>query len=142
MKYYIAAFLSFRDRSSNQGIARSMYRYGFPIVPCVFALLLGFNAAAAMQLLTAIPILPVDIALCGSLLLSLLLGRRKIALPVANSINPQTIKVADLLEREVVPLDITEALTLLKGQVILVTGVRGLLVQNCADNCLTMNRGS
>lgn len=125
MKYYIAAFLSFRDRSSNRGIARSMYRHGFPIVPCVFALLLGFNAAAAMQLFTAIPILPVDIALCGSLLFFLWIGHNKIALPVANTMNPQAIRVADLLEREVVPLDITEALTVLKGQVILVTGAAG-----------------
>ena len=125
MKYYIAAFLSFRDRSSNQAIARFMYRHSFLMVLCGFALILGFNAAIAMQLLTGIYILPVDIALFGLLLFFLLIGRRKITLSVANTINPRDIKVADLLQREVVPLDITEAITVLKGQVILVTGAAG-----------------
>jgi len=109
----------------NRDIARYMYRHGFSIVPCVFALILGFNAAVAMQLLTDIRILPVEITFCGTLLLLLLIGRSKITLPVANTINPQAIKVTDLLEREVVPLDITGALTVLKGQVILVTGAAG-----------------
>ena len=101
MKYYIAAFLSFRDRSSNQAIARFMYRHSFLMVLCGFALILGFNAAIAMQLLTGIYILPVDIALFGLLLFFLLIGRRKITFSVANTINPRDIKVADLLQREI-----------------------------------------
>lgn len=125
MKKYIAAFFSFRGRFNKQGFTRYIYRYGFSIVSCVFALILGFNAAVAMQLLTDICILPVDIVLCGSLLIFLLIGRRKITLPVAKTLNPRDIKVADLLERKVVPLDISDALPVLKGQVILVTGAAG-----------------
>jgi FlaA1/EpsC-like NDP-sugar epimerase len=125
MKYVIAAFLSLREALLTRGLNRSIYRHGISIVPCVCALIIGFNAAAAIQLLSDVRILPVDIALCGSLILLLLIGRSKITLLVASTHNPHEIKVADLLEREVVPLETAEAYAVLKGQVILVTGAAG-----------------
>src|SRR5205085_7084599 len=62
---------------------------------------------------------------CGSLFALLLFGPDKIAPPVLRTPNPYEINLADLLEREVVPLEMSEAYAVLKGQVILVTGAAG-----------------
>jgi FlaA1/EpsC-like NDP-sugar epimerase len=126
MKAFIAAFLSFKEVSSYRGIERYIYQHGISIVPCVIVLIIGliigFNAAA---LFSSMRIMPVDIIVCGSLVLFLLITRSKIALPMASTNNPHEIKVTDLLEREVVPLGTSEAFAFLKGQVILVTGAAG-----------------
>src|SRR5205809_5083685 len=128
MKYFLHAItapLALREMLMNQGNTRYLHRHGFSITLCVFAVFIGFNVAVALQFLSAILILPMDGILCGSLLSFMFFSRTNVAPPSANVSDPREIHVADLMEREVVPMDIAEACAFLKGQVILVTGAAG-----------------
>jgi FlaA1/EpsC-like NDP-sugar epimerase len=109
----------------SRGNTSFRYKGSVSIVLCAFAALFGFNAAVAIQLLSGMYILPLDIVLCSLLFAFLLFGRSKIAPPAPCVRNPREINMADLLEREVVPLEMSEAYAVLKGQVILVTGAAG-----------------
>jgi FlaA1/EpsC-like NDP-sugar epimerase len=128
MKYFVNAIPAApasRDELTKQDMARYKYRHGISIALCVCALIIGFNAAVVLQLLSRVLLLPLDVILCGSLLSFAFLSRSKIASTVTSISNPHEINVADLLEREVVPMDINEAYAFLQGQVILVTGAAG-----------------
>jgi FlaA1/EpsC-like NDP-sugar epimerase len=128
MKYFVnanPATLAFREALINRDMARYQRKHGISIALCVCALIIGYNAAVALQLLSSVLILPLDSILCVSLLSLAFFSRSKIARPVTSINNPREINVADLLEREVVPMDKTEASAFLKGQVILVTGAAG-----------------
>ena len=125
MKYFVNAIpaaLASREALMKRGMARYLHKYS---VLCVCALILGFNAAVALQLLSRALVLPFDGLLCGAWLAFAFLSRSKIAPPVASTSNPREINVVDLLQREAVPMDFTEACAFLKGQVILVTGAAG-----------------
>ena len=125
MKYFVNAIpaaLASREALMKRGMARYLHKYS---VLCVCALILGFNAAIALQLLSRALVLPFDGILCGSWLAFAFLSRSRIAPPVASTSNPREINVVDLLQREAVPMDFTEACAFLKGQVILVTGAAG-----------------
>jgi len=128
MKYFvnaITATLTLRETLMNRGITHYLHKHGFSIVLCIFAMIIGFNVAVAIQLLSGALVLPLDSILCGSLLYFVFLSRTRIAPTVASVSSPREINVIDLLERDVVPMDVTEVCPLLKGQVILVTGAAG-----------------
>jgi FlaA1/EpsC-like NDP-sugar epimerase len=128
MKYFvhvITAPQALRELLMNRGNTRNLHRHGFSITLCVFAMFVGFNVAIALQFLSGMLILPLDVILCGSLLSFVVFSRTTIAPHVASVSNPRGINVADLLEREVVPMEIAKACAFLKGQVILVTGAAG-----------------
>jgi len=74
---------------------------------------------------SAIGILPTGIVLGASLLAVLLLCSIKMLRLVVNATSAHNINLADLLEREIVPLHSEEAYSILKGQVVLVTGAAG-----------------
>src|SRR6266567_2377694 len=117
--------LVLRELLMNRDITRFLHKHGFVIILSMFAMFIGFNVAVAIQIFSEMLILPMDGILCSSLLSFVILRRTTIAAPVANVSNPREIHDADLLEREVVPMDIAEACAFLKGQVILVTGAAG-----------------
>ncbi len=109
----------------NRGITRYLRRHNMSITLCVLAMIIGFNTAVAIQLLSAVLVLPLDSILCGSLLSVTFLSRSKKTLCIANTSNSCEINVDDLLERKVVPMETIEAKAFLKGKVILVTGGAG-----------------
>ncbi len=128
MKYFgksNTAALPLKSASMSRRASSFQYRRSLSVALYAFVALLGFNAAVAVQLLSSIYSLPLDVVLCGLLLTFLLFGRSKIASPTPHIRNPYEINVANLLEREVVPLEMSEAYAALKGQVILVTGAAG-----------------
>ncbi len=128
MKYFgsvIMATLASGETLMNRGIARYLRRYCISITLCVLIMVIGFNAAVAVRLLSGMLVLPFDGVLCGSLLFVAFLGRARIAPLSENSRNLREINCADLLEREVVHMEIREAKAFLKGKVILVTGAAG-----------------
>lgn len=128
MKNFVNAIMAtqaLRETLMNQGISRYLHKHGFSIMHCVFAMIIGFNVAVALQIFSGMLILALDGILCGALLSFVYLSRTKITPPVASISNPRDINVVDLLEREVVPMEITEVCAFLKGQVILVTGAAG-----------------
>lgn len=128
MKYFVnadPATLASREALINRDLARYLHKYGISITVCVCALIIGFNAAVALQLLSSVLILPLDGILCVSLLSLTFLFCGKFNRSITSISNPYAINVIDLLEREVVPMDITDACLYLKGQVILVTGAAG-----------------
>ena len=66
MKYFVNAIpaaLASREALMKRGMARYLHKYS---VLCVYALLLGFNAAVALQLLSRALVLPFDGILCGA----------------------------------------------------------------------------
>ena len=91
----------------------------------LFAMLLGFDAAVVLKLFAGMYILLLSGICCVSLFFFLFFRRMKITSSFASRRNPHEIDVTDLLEREVVPLETREALAVLQGQVILVTGAAG-----------------
>ncbi len=128
MKYFIdviSVSLAFKGTSMNRGIARHIQQNGYSMLLYLTAMLVGFDVAVALQWYTRMYILPLGAILCAILLVCLILYRIKIASSVLPRRSPHEIDVADLLEREVVPLETTEALAVLKGQIILVTGAAG-----------------
>lgn len=119
------AALPLKSTLMSRGSTSFRFRGSISIVRYAFIALLSFNAAVAVQLLSGMYILPLDIVLCSLLFAFLLFGRSKFAPPATRARNPHEINMEDLLEREVVPLEVSEAYTALKGQVILVTGAAG-----------------
>jgi FlaA1/EpsC-like NDP-sugar epimerase len=128
MKYFIdaiAATLAFKETPIHSSIARYLQQHGISMVLYLFAMLLGFDAAVVLQLFAGMYILPLSGICCVSLFFFLFFRRMKITSSFASRRNPHEIDVTDLLEREVVPLETREALAVLQGQVILVTGAAG-----------------
>ena len=131
MKYFIDAIAATLALKKTSSIARPgagvfpVYNYrqhGISMLLYVAAMLLGFDAGVALKLFY---ILPLSAILCASLFFFLFFCRIKITSSSASRRNPHKINAAELLEREVVPLETGEALAVLKGQVILVTGAAG-----------------
>src|SRR6266516_1053225 len=131
MKYFIDAIAATLALKKTSSIARpgagvfpvyNYRRYGISMLLYVAAMLLGFDAGVALKLFY---ILPLSAILCASLFFFLFFCRIKITSSSASRRNPHKINAAELLEREVVPLETGEALAVLKGQVILVTGAAG-----------------
>src|SRR2546430_3727645 len=131
MKYFIEAIAATLALKKTSSIARPgagvspVYNYrqhGISMLLYVAAMLLGFDAGVALKLFY---ILPLSAILCASLFFFLFFGRTKITSSSASRRNPHEINAAELLEREVVPLETSEALAVVKGQVILVTGAAG-----------------
>ncbi len=107
------------------GLRHLLHLYGLAAVLGVLALIAGLEVAVALQLISGTLVLSVDVILGGSLFFFLFLGYIK-ALPRPGYDRPlPEINVADLLGREVVPLQTSEAHAVLKGKVILVTGAAG-----------------
>ena len=128
MKYFIAAIaatLAFKETSINQRVARYLHQHEISMLRYLIAVLLGFDAVVALKLFAGMYVLPLSGIFCSSVLFFLFFRRVKITSSFASRRNPHEINVADLLEREVVPLETREALAVLKGQVILVTGAAG-----------------
>ena len=128
MKYFIdaiAATLAFKETPIHSSIARYLQQHGISMVLYLFAMLLGFDAAVVLKLFAGMYILLLSGICCVSLFFFLFFRRMKITSSFASRRNPHEIDVTDLLEREVVPLETREALAVLQGQVILVTGAAG-----------------
>jgi FlaA1/EpsC-like NDP-sugar epimerase len=128
MKYFVNTVttpLVSRELLMNRAVSRFLHRHGLLIILCMFAMLIGFNAAVAIQMFSDVLILPMDAILCSSLLSFVFVSRIKGVPPVACVSNPREIDVLDLLGREIVPIEITKACAFLKGRVILVTGAAG-----------------
>jgi len=128
MKYFInaiTAFRMFKEAPMNRNIAQFLQERGISIEPYAVAVLLCFNIAIALQLLIRVYILLLGCILSALVLFLLLLGRIGTASPRVRIRKPYEINVAELLEREVVPLETTEARVVLQGQVILVSGAAG-----------------
>lgn len=134
MKYFIdaiAATLALKKTLSIGWTRAGMsqvynYRqYGISLLLYLVAMLLGFDAAAALKLFAGMYILPLSAIFCGSLFFFLFFTRIKIIASSASRRSPYEIDATELLEREVVPLETSEALAVVKGQVILVTGAAG-----------------
>src|SRR5437588_12408039 len=129
MKYFIdaiAATLALKKTSSIArpwaGLVYNYRQHGISMLLYVAAMLLGFEAGVALKLFY---FLPLSAILCASLFFFLFFGRTKITSSSASRRNPHEINAAELLERDVVPLETGEALAVVKGQVILVTGAAG-----------------
>ncbi len=99
---------------------------GIAIVLDALTVIVGFEVAVvAMQIISGARALPLGIILGGLLLSLLFLGCTKLLMSVGYSSFAKEINVADLLERDVIPLQPSEAHAVLKGQIILVTGAAG-----------------
>jgi FlaA1/EpsC-like NDP-sugar epimerase len=111
-----------RSRSS---VVLCLRQYDITIVLSGLTVIAGFEVVIAIQLFSGVRILPLGIILGGALLSFLALGYIKTLPRARYGGASQEINVADLLEREVVPLQASEAHSILKGQVVLVTGAAG-----------------
>ena len=109
----------------REGILRQLRRYNVAVVLNVLAVIVGFEVAVAIQFLSGVRILPLGVIFVGSLLSLIFLGCIKMLPRGGNASSMREINVADLLEREVVPLPTSKARVVLKGQIILVTGAAG-----------------
>jgi len=69
--------------------------------------------------------LPMGVILGASLLAILFLSCTKMLRLVVNATSAHNVNLADLLERDVVPLHSVDAYSMLKGQIVLVTGAAG-----------------
>jgi FlaA1/EpsC-like NDP-sugar epimerase len=128
---------------SRSSTSFPQYRGSMSVVRYALVALLGFNISVVIQLLSGIYLFPLDVVFCSVLFAFLVFGRSKIASPLPHSRNLYEINVADLLEREVVLLEMSEAYAVLKGQIILVTGAAGSIgselcrqVLNCEPELL------
>src|SRR6266487_1169767 len=125
MKYFmdaITAMRAFKETPVNRSIAHFLQERGMSILPYAVVALLGFNIAIALQFLTRAYTLLLSCILCALLLFLLFLSRIEITSPRVRTRKHLEFDVAELLEREVVPLETTEARSDLKGRVILVSG--------------------
>jgi FlaA1/EpsC-like NDP-sugar epimerase len=95
------------------------------MVPCAVVVLLAVNVLIALQILNRAYTLLVGCLLSAFLLFLLFLRRGETFLPPARTRKHLEFDVAQLLEREVVHLESTEARSVLQGRVILVTGAAG-----------------
>src|SRR2546423_1460729 len=120
MKYFITVIaekLAFKETSD---IARYLRQHGISMLLYLAAMLLGFDAAIALKLFAGMYILPLSAIFCASLFFFLFFSRikgvthDKSGCYLTSRRNPHEIDVADLLEREVVPLETSEALAVLK----------------------------
>jgi FlaA1/EpsC-like NDP-sugar epimerase len=128
MKYFIdaiTAVFSFKEVRINRNITDYPQQHRVSMLLYLIAMLLGFNTAIVLHLLVGMYILPLSVTLCISLFLFLGFYRIKARSFSSSRRSPHKLNVADLLERDVVPLETSEACASLKGQVILVTGAAG-----------------
>lgn len=110
---------------NREGIVRRLRRYNLAIIFVVLAVTVCFEVAAALQLIWGARILPLGVTLGGSLLSLLFLSCIKLLPQVRGVSSLRQLDVADLLEREVVSLQTSEAYAVLNGRTILVTGAAG-----------------
>src|SRR5258708_15126490 len=131
----------FKEGLIHRGITRYLQGRGNSILLYVSAGVLGFDVAVAIHLLSGMLVLPLGAILCGSLLSCVFLCRLQISSPIKRARNPHEIDVADLLEREIVPMKIAEACAFLKGQVIVVTGAAGSIGSELCKQLLNCEPG-
>jgi FlaA1/EpsC-like NDP-sugar epimerase len=144
MKFFMNAIKGprvFKEGLIHRGITRYLQGRGISILLCVSAGVLGFNVAVAIHLLSGTLVLPLGAILCGLSLSCVFLCRLQISSPVKRVRNPHEIDVADLLEREIVPMKIAEACAFLKGQVIVVTGAAGSIGSELCKQLLNCEPG-
>ncbi len=128
MKYFIdaiTAVFSFKEVRINRNITDYPQQHRVSMLLYLIVMLLGFNTAIVLHLLVGMYILPLSVTLCILLCLFLSFYRIKATSFSSSRRSPHKLNVADLLERDVVPLETSEACASLKGQVILVTGAAG-----------------
>jgi FlaA1/EpsC-like NDP-sugar epimerase len=121
----IAVMHHLKEASLNRGVTRYLRQYGISILLYLVATLLGFETAIALRLFVDMYILLLSCTLCCSVFLFIFFHRVKMTRSLIPRRNPHAINVADLLEREIVPLETINAQVVLKGQIILVTGAAG-----------------
>ncbi len=104
---------------------RRLWKSAKYITTVIQSVLLIVALVEGFRVLNTTKELPVGIVLGASLLAVLFLCSTKMLRLVVNATSARKINLADLLEREIVPLHSEEAYSLLKGQVVLVTGAAG-----------------
>ena len=113
--------------TNREGFIRLLHRYHFRILLVMLAVTVSFEVTVVLQFISAAHILPLGlgITLGGTLLSLLFLSCVKMLPHVGDASSLREINVADLLERDVVSLQISEAHAVLNRQIILVTGAAG-----------------
>lgn len=113
--------------TNRKGYIRRLRRHHIMILLVMLVVTVSFEIAVVLQFISEVHILPLwlGITLGGSLLSLLIQGCIKMLPHVGHASSLQELNVADLLEREVVCLQTSEARAVLSKQIILVTGAAG-----------------